>query len=99
MRRALAATSHLPQDYALTIAKFPGVRNVAPIQVFTNNCRASLDVIVFYGVIADQVRRIREFTLTAGSWDERCCRVRRCLRRRRSSGTPSRTRWPAKTRS
>jgi putative ABC transport system permease protein len=64
------ATSHLPQDYALTIAKFPGVRNVAPIQVFTNNCRASLDVIVFYGVIADQVRRIREFTLTAGSWDE-----------------------------
>jgi putative ABC transport system permease protein len=62
------ATSHLPQDYALAIAKLPGVRHVAPIQVFTNNCRASLDVIVFYGVVAGHVQQIRDFTLTAGSW-------------------------------
>jgi putative ABC transport system permease protein len=64
------ATSHLPQDYALAIAKLRGVQHVAPIQVFTNNCRASLDVIVFYGVIAEHVRRIRNFTLTSGSWEE-----------------------------
>lgn len=64
------ATSHLPQDYALAIRQIPGVRDVAPIQVFTNNCRASLDVIVFYGMAAEQVRQVRDFTLLAGEWNE-----------------------------
>ena len=32
------------------IAEIPGVADVAPIQVFTNNCRASLDVVVFHGM-------------------------------------------------
>jgi putative ABC transport system permease protein len=64
------ATSHLPQDYALAIRQIPGVVDVAPIQVFTNNCRASLDVIVFYGMPAEQVRRVRDFTLIAGDWAE-----------------------------
>ena len=64
------ATSHLPQDYQLQIRKLPGVTEVAPIQVFTNNCRASLDVVVFYGVLAEQVQRIREFELITGSWGE-----------------------------
>jgi putative ABC transport system permease protein len=40
------ATSHLPQDYDQIIGKMDGVREVVPIQVFTNNCRASLDVVV-----------------------------------------------------
>ena len=31
------ATSHLPQDYDQIIGKMPGVREVVPIQVFTNN--------------------------------------------------------------
>ncbi len=64
------ATSHLPQDYALAIRRIPGVVAVAPIQVFTNNCRASLDVIVFYGMLAEQVRQVRDFTLISGDWAE-----------------------------
>lgn len=64
------ATSHLPQDYDQIIGKMPGVREVVPIQVFTNNCRASLDVVVFYGVPAGKVQKIRDFDLIEGSWDE-----------------------------
>ena len=62
------ATSHLPQDYEFKIKKVDGVRDVVPIQVFTNNCRASLDVIVFYGVPAKKVRTARDFQLVSGDW-------------------------------
>lgn len=64
------ATSHLPQDYAYKIKKLDGIRDVIPIQVFTNNCRASLDVVVFYGVPPKQLRAARDFELLSGSWDE-----------------------------
>ena len=64
------ATSHLPQDYDHQIAQFNGVREVVPIQVYTNNCRASLDVIVFYGVPAEKLRRVRDFELLQGDWSE-----------------------------
>jgi putative ABC transport system permease protein len=64
------ATSYLPQDYAQKIARLNGVRDVIPIQVYTNNCRASLDVIVFYGVPPDKLRAARDFTLLSGSWPE-----------------------------
>jgi putative ABC transport system permease protein len=64
------ATSHLPQDYEHVIRKMPGVREVVPIQVFTNNGRASLDVVVFYGTHAEQVRKVRDFQLVSGSWEE-----------------------------
>jgi putative ABC transport system permease protein len=64
------ATSHLPQDYEHVIRKMDGVQDVVPIQVFTNNCRASLDVIVFYGTTADKVRHVRDFDLVSGSWAE-----------------------------
>ena len=33
-------TSALPEDYERRIAKLPGVTEVVPIQVWTNNCRA-----------------------------------------------------------
>jgi putative ABC transport system permease protein len=62
------ATSHLPQDYTQKIKRLGGVRDVVPIQVLTNNCRASLDVIVFYGLPPTQVRSARDFTLTEGDW-------------------------------
>ena len=39
-----------------------------PIQVFTNNCRASLDVVVFYGVPPAKLRSARDFKLVAGNW-------------------------------
>ena len=65
------ATSHLPQDYEFEISKIEGVREVVPIQVFTNNCRASLDVVVFYGVPPEKLRIARpKFRLVDGSWDE-----------------------------
>ena len=64
------ATSHLPQDYEFQIAKLPGVLDVTPIQVFTNNCRASLDVIVFYGVPPKRLRSVRDFELVEGDWAE-----------------------------
>jgi putative ABC transport system permease protein len=60
----------LPQDYDRRIAELPGVREVIPIQVFTNNCRASLDVVVFYGVPAAKLRGARDFELLSGSWSE-----------------------------
>ncbi len=64
------ATSHLPEDYERTIAGLEGVRDVVPVQVFTNNCRASLDVIVFYGVPPEKLRTARDFELLSGSWDD-----------------------------
>ena len=62
------ATSHLPQDYDRQILEIEGVKDVVPIQVFTNNCRASLDVVVFYGLPAEKLQQVRDFKLTAGSW-------------------------------
>ncbi len=62
-------SSKLPQDYSRTIAKMPGVTSVIPIKVFTNNCRASLDSIVFQGMPAAQLKQARSLTLESGSWD------------------------------
>jgi len=64
------ATSHLPQDYEFKINKLKGIKEVVPIQVFTNNCRASLDVIVFYGIPAKKLQIARDFKLQTGSWTE-----------------------------
>jgi putative ABC transport system permease protein len=64
------ATSNLPQDYAEKIMELPGVKDVVPIKVFTNNCRASLDSIVFHGMPAEKMKEAREFTLLSGSYDE-----------------------------
>jgi putative ABC transport system permease protein len=63
-------TSHLPQDYEAKIKKINGVREVVPIQVFTNNCRASLDVIVFYGVPPKKLQTARDFQLLSGNWSD-----------------------------
>jgi putative ABC transport system permease protein len=62
------ATSHLPQDYEHKIKQLAGIREVVPIQVFTNNCRASLDVIVFYGLPPKKLRTARDFELLSGNW-------------------------------
>ncbi len=68
--RFCPTSSRLPQDYSRKIREVPGVRNVIPIQVWTNNCRASLDIVVFHGAEPDEVRESRPITLTSGSWDE-----------------------------
>lgn len=63
-------SSRLPQDYSRTIAKQPGVTDVVPIKVFTNNCRASLDAIVFQGFQHEQLKKFRKFQLLSRSWDK-----------------------------
>lgn len=68
--RFCPTSSRLPEDYAREIRKLSGVRDVMPIQVWTNNCRASLDIVVFNGASPEQIRQHRPLTLTTGSWDE-----------------------------
>jgi len=62
-------SSRLPQDYAREIGELPGVVRVAPIKVFTNNCRASLDAIVFQGMPTDDLRTARDLKIVSGAWD------------------------------
>jgi putative ABC transport system permease protein len=66
--RFCPSTSRLPEDYARTIAALPGVRDVVPIKVFMNNCRASLDLVVFNGLPPDKLRAARDVTLVQGDW-------------------------------
>lgn len=68
--RFCPTTSRLPQDYARSIAMIDGVAEVVPIQLVTNNCRASLDVVVFEGMPADKIRQFRDLQLDAGPWNE-----------------------------
>lgn len=68
--RFCPASSKLPEDYARTVAKLPGVKAVVPIKVFTNNCRASLDVVVFQGLPTEQLRSARDLTLLSGNWSD-----------------------------
>lgn len=66
--RFCPASSKLPEDYARTASKISGVADVVPIKVFTNNCRASLDVVVFNGMPPKQLRSARKLELQSGSW-------------------------------
>ncbi|MEM9586414.1 MAG: ABC transporter permease [Planctomycetota bacterium] len=68
--RFCPTSSRLPEDYARRIRDVPGVRAVMPVQVWTNNCRASLDIIVFNGADPNQIESMRPLALTAGSWAE-----------------------------
>lgn len=68
--RYCPSTSQMPEYYTSTIAKMPGVKDVVPIKVFTNNCRASLDIVVFYGMPPEKVRTSRDIQLVEGDWSE-----------------------------
>ena len=68
--RFCPTSSRLPQDYADRIRKIPGVKDVVPVQVWTNNCRASLDIVVFNGVPVHALKSARDLRLTSGSWAE-----------------------------
>lgn len=68
--RFCPTSSRLPQDYARQIRDLPGVVDVMPVQVWTNNCRASLDIVVFNGAPPQQLRRARNLTLDSGGWSE-----------------------------
>lgn len=66
--RFCPSTSKLQDDYARRITKIPGVRDAIPIKVFMNNCRASLDVVVFNGVPPEKLRSFRDLQLLQGDW-------------------------------
>ena len=68
--RFCPTSSRLPEDYARKILKVDGVRDVMPIQVWTNNCRASLDIVVFNGADPKQIQASRPVKLVAGSWSD-----------------------------
>ncbi|MBW3540074.1 MAG: ABC transporter permease [Planctomycetes bacterium] len=66
--RVCPTSSRLPEDYARTIGEIPGVRDVLPVQVWTNNCRASLDIVVFNGAPPAKLRESRDLQLVSGDW-------------------------------
>ncbi|MEX0715640.1 MAG: ABC transporter permease [Planctomycetaceae bacterium] len=68
--RFCPTSSRLPEDYARRVLEIPGVKDVMPVQVWTNNCRASLDVIVFNGASAAKLRSARDLRLAAGNWSD-----------------------------
>lgn len=68
--RFCPTTSRLPEDYSRKIREVPGVRDVMPIQVWTNNCRASLDIIVFNGADPKQIQKARPIKLVSGNWQQ-----------------------------
>ncbi len=68
--RFCPSTSKLPEDYALRISKLPGIKDAVPIQVYMNNCRASLDVVVFNGLPAKKLRSVRPIVLQTGDWSQ-----------------------------
>lgn len=68
--RFCPASSRLPEDYSRTIAGLPGVKDVIPIKVLTNNCRASLDVVVFSGLPPAKLRSARDLNLSSGDWED-----------------------------
>ena len=48
-------TSRLPQWYADRIERLDGVKAAVPMQILVSNCRASLDVVTFRGVPANDL--------------------------------------------
>lgn len=68
--RFCPTSSRLPEDYSRKIMEVAGVQDVVPIQVWTNNCRASLDIVVFHGAEPEQIRKTRPIELTSGSWQQ-----------------------------
>ncbi|TWT61305.1 ABC transporter permease [Rubinisphaera italica] len=68
--RFCPTSSRLPEDYARRIAEIPGVKDVMPVQVWTNNCRASLDIVVFNGAPPKQLQTARNLKLISGNWSD-----------------------------
>lgn len=66
--RFCPTSSRMPEDYANRIAKVPGVREVIPVQVWTNNCRASLDIVVFNGLPPAKLQSLRQLRVIEGDW-------------------------------
>lgn len=67
--RFCPSSSQLPVFYADTIRTVPGVKDVLPVKVVVNNCRASLDTVVFYGVDPKLLPAVRpNLRFLSGDW-------------------------------
>jgi putative ABC transport system permease protein len=67
--RFCPSSSQLPVYYADTIRTVPGVKEVLPVKVVVNNCRASLDTVIFHGVDPKLVPAGRPgMRLLSGDW-------------------------------
>lgn len=67
--RFCPSSSELPVYYADAIRSVPGVKDVLPVKVVVNNCRASLDTVVFYGVDPTLLPAVRpNLRFLAGDW-------------------------------
>ncbi len=67
--RFCPSSSQLPIFYEEAIRGMPGVKDVLPIKVVVNNCRASLDTVVFHGVPPGALERVRsQFRFLQGDW-------------------------------
>ncbi len=65
-------TSRLPEHYEPRMKAVPGVRDVVPMKIVVNNCRASLDVVTYRGVRPEPFLKAEGATLrmVSGSTDE-----------------------------
>lgn len=59
-------TSNLPDVYTSRIEDVEGVESVLPVQVFLNNCRASVDLVTFQGAPVERMLASRNLTLVEG---------------------------------
>ena len=67
--RFCPSSSQLPVFYEEEIRGIPGVKEVLPVKVVVNNCRASLDTVVFHGVDPKSLPRTRgHFRFLSGDW-------------------------------
>lgn len=67
--RFCPSSSQLPLFYEEAIRGISGVREVLPIKVVVNNCRASLDTVMFHGVDANRLSSVRShFRFQSGDW-------------------------------
>jgi len=66
--RFCPSTSRLPEHYQARMERIAGVREVVPIKVVVNNCRAGMDVVTFRGVPERDIALVaRRLTFVGGS--------------------------------
>ncbi len=66
--RFCPSTSQLPMTYEDLIRDVPQVKEVLPVKVVVNNCRASLDTVIFHGVDVKTLPKVRRFQFLQGDW-------------------------------
>src|SRR3954463_10346462 len=70
--RFCPAPSRLPEYYGDRIGKIPHVTSVIPMKIVVNNCRTSLDVVIFRGVPEERFveSHVKGLTLLSGSVEQ-----------------------------